>query len=60
MYKKFVIKEKGKNVFYVQLKKALYGMISAALLFWKRLTEVLKAGALKSTYMHVWQVVNAQ
>jgi hypothetical protein len=27
---------------YIQLKKALYGTLRAALLFWKKFTEVLK------------------
>jgi Reverse transcriptase (RNA-dependent DNA polymerase) len=34
--------EKEINVLYVQLKKALYGTLRAALLFWRKLTEVLQ------------------
>jgi hypothetical protein len=34
-YSKYVVKEGSKSVFYVQLKKALYGTLRAALLFWK-------------------------
>jgi hypothetical protein len=41
-YTPFRIQERGRNVLYMQLKKALYGTLRAALLFWKRLTEVLK------------------
>ena len=33
-YGEFVTVEKGKPVIYVKLKKALYGTLQAALLFW--------------------------
>jgi hypothetical protein len=42
-YEKFVVKAKERNVLYVQLKKALYGTLCAALLFWRKLTEVLQS-----------------
>jgi Reverse transcriptase (RNA-dependent DNA polymerase) len=41
-YEKYITYEGNKRVLYVQLKKALYGTLRASLLFWKRLTEVLK------------------
>jgi hypothetical protein len=41
LYRKHVIMEKGKQVLYVELRKALYGTLKAALLFWKKLTGVL-------------------
>ena len=41
MYRKYIILENGKKVLYVELKKALYGTIRAALLFWKLLTSKL-------------------
>ena len=41
LYSKFVCVENGKEVIYVQLKKALYGTLQAALLFWEDLTEFL-------------------
>jgi Reverse transcriptase (RNA-dependent DNA polymerase) len=41
-YEKYITYEGNKRVLYVQLKKALYGTLCASLLFWKRLTEVLK------------------
>jgi hypothetical protein len=41
-YSKFVVKERNKNVLYIQLKKALYGTLRTSLLFWKKLTEVLQ------------------
>ena len=34
--------ENSKLTIYVKLKKALYGTIQTALLFWKNLTKVLK------------------
>jgi Reverse transcriptase (RNA-dependent DNA polymerase) len=56
-YESFVIKEKGKNVLYVQLKKALYGTLRAALLFWKKLTEVLRSWGSRRIHMiPVWQI----
>ena len=36
VYKPFVIKEKGKKVIYVQVLRALYGMLIAALLWYKK------------------------
>ena len=42
LYRKYVQVEKGKQVLYVELRKALYGTLKAALLFWKRLTGKLK------------------
>jgi uncharacterized protein YeaC (DUF1315 family) len=41
VYNKFVITEHGKPTLYVQLQKALYGTVQAALLFWKELTQFL-------------------
>ena len=38
LYTKYQTVEKGKTVLYVQLKKALYGTLSAAMLFWKDLS----------------------
>ena len=42
IYKKFAYKHNGKTVLYVLLKKALYGTLKAALLFWKRLSSQLQ------------------
>lgn len=42
-YEQFVTIEKGKRVIYVQLIKALYGTLKAAMLFWKKLTGVLES-----------------
>jgi hypothetical protein len=40
-YQKYMMKEKGKSVIYVQLEKALYGTLQAALLFWRNLSGFL-------------------
>jgi hypothetical protein len=42
LYRKYVQIEKGKQILYVELKKALYGTLRAALLFWKKLSAVLQ------------------
>jgi hypothetical protein len=42
LYTKFISKENGNDVMYVRLAKALYGMLQAALLFWKDLTGYLQ------------------
>jgi hypothetical protein len=41
-YKKFVLTENEKIVLYVQLNKALYSTLQAALLFWRKLTAKLQ------------------
>jgi len=41
LYTKYTTVENGKEVLYVQLQKALYGTLQAALLFWKELTRYL-------------------
>ena len=42
LYRKFVWKNKhGKPMLYVKLKKALYGTLQAALLFWRLLSDTL-------------------
>ena len=40
-YCKYMCEENGKKVMYVELQKALYGTLQAALLFWKDLTHFL-------------------
>jgi hypothetical protein len=47
LYNKFLSKEKGKTVMYVQLQKALYGTLSAAMLFWKDLSGHLRSEGFK-------------
>ena len=41
LYRKFVKNENAKTVLYVELLKALYGTMRAALLFWKLLSRKL-------------------
>jgi hypothetical protein len=41
-YNQFMATERGKQVMYVKLKKALYGTLQAALLFWKDLSGYLQ------------------
>jgi hypothetical protein len=40
-YKDYTTSERGKDVIYLKLKKALYGCIKSALLFWENLSEKL-------------------
>eukprot|EP00957_Ditylum_brightwellii_P186932 14235439-Ditylum_brightwellii.AAC.1 len=42
MYRQYLRSKKGKPVLYIQLKKALYGTLKAALLFWKNLSSCLQ------------------
>eukprot|EP00978_Attheya_sp_CCMP212_P048586 scaffold546300_cov122-Attheya_sp.AAC.1 len=57
LYRKYIQVENGKKVLYVQLKKALYGTLKAALLFWKKLTaEIEKWGFVINPYD--WCVAN--
>lgn len=42
-YRKYIVDHDGKAVLYVKLRKALYGTLKAALLFWKKLTTDLMA-----------------
>ena len=41
LYDKFIFHHHGKAQLYVQLKKALYGTLKAALLFWMDLSKTL-------------------
>jgi hypothetical protein len=48
LYRKYVQSdERGRKVLFVKLKKALYGTLKAALLFWKRLSSQLKKWGFK-------------
>jgi Reverse transcriptase (RNA-dependent DNA polymerase) len=51
LYTKYLVKEKGKTVMYVQLDKALYGTLSASMLFWKDLSgHLLRDGFVPNPY----------
>ena len=41
LYRKYVVTENNKPVLYVELIKALYGTLRAALIFWRKLTSKL-------------------
>ncbi len=42
MYRQYIVLEKGRSVLYLQLQKALYGMMKSALLFYRKLVVELK------------------
>jgi hypothetical protein len=42
LYQKYLSDEKGKKVLYLRLRKALYGMMKSALLFYRKLVSELK------------------
>lgn len=57
MYGKYVQMQRGISILYVELIKALYGILKAALLFWKKPTRILKGwGFTIKTYD--WCVAN--
>ena len=41
-YAKYMTTENGKRMLYIKLKKALYGMLKAVILFWKHLSVKLQ------------------
>jgi hypothetical protein len=47
LYRKYVIIDKGRSVLYLQLQKALYGMMQSALLFYKKLVTELRTMGFK-------------
>jgi hypothetical protein len=51
LHTQYMVIENGKNIVYVQLEKALYGTLTAALLFWKDLVDqLLRAGFKANPY----------
>jgi hypothetical protein len=57
IYQKYVTIEKGRQVLYLRLQKALYGMMKSALLFYRKLIKELKGMGLRSTHtIHAWQI----
>jgi hypothetical protein len=42
LYRQYVILEKGRSVLYLQLQKALNGMMKSALLFYRKLVSELR------------------
>ena len=57
LYRPYLVTENNKKVLYVELKKALYGTIRAALLFWKLLTSKLEEWGFKIN-PYDWCVAN--
>jgi hypothetical protein len=57
LYRKYLMTKNGKPIMYVQLKKALYGTLQAALLFWKDLSKKLVAWGFKIN-PYDWCVAN--
>ena len=57
-YSEFISKENGKTVIYMELSKALYGMLQAALLFWKNLSDFLIKDQGFEVNLYDWCVVN--
>jgi hypothetical protein len=56
-YSRHTVKENGKDVIYVILKKALYVTLQAALLFWQNLQPSSRNGTSKLTpTTSVWQI----
>jgi Reverse transcriptase (RNA-dependent DNA polymerase) len=42
LYRKFILNEHKKPVLYVKLRKSIYGTLRAALLFWTKLTQIIR------------------
>jgi hypothetical protein len=57
LYRKYLMGKNGKPIMYVQLKKAMYGTLQAALLFWKNLSKKLIAWGFKINPYN-WCVAN--
>ena len=57
-YVEFISKENGKTVIYMELSKALYGTLQAALLFWKNLSDFLIKDQGFEVNPYDWCVVN--
>jgi hypothetical protein len=59
LYSKYLDNRNGKPVLYVELKKALYGTLKAALLFWRRLSNQLAEWGFKVN-PYDWCVANKE
>ena len=57
LYRKYIRTEGNKPIMYVELKKALYGTLQAALLFWKNLITSLHEWGFEIN-PYVWCVAN--
>ena len=50
LYRQYVVTENNKPVLYIELIKALYGTLRAALIFWRKLTSNLLNGVSSSIH----------
>ena len=57
LYRKYMVDKNGKSVLDVTLKKALYGTLQAALLFWKNLSASLQEWGF-TINLYDWCVTN--
>jgi hypothetical protein len=54
-YKGYMIKERGKDLIYIILKKALYSCMKSALLFWEHLSgRLIEKGYKLNPYNSLW------
>ena len=47
IYKDYVVYENNKKVFFVQLMKALYGIMKASVLYYKKSERILKISVMR-------------
>ena len=47
IYREYVVSEHGQKILYLELQKALYGMLKSALLFYKKLRSDLESFGFK-------------
>eukprot|EP00957_Ditylum_brightwellii_P108722 8293936-Ditylum_brightwellii.AAC.2 len=59
LYRQYIRSKNGRSVLYIQLKKAIYGTLKAALLFWKNLSSCLQEWGFEIN-PYDWCVVNTQ
>ena len=59
LYRQYVVTENNKPVLYVELVKALYGTLRAALIFWRKLTSKLVEWGF-TINLYDWCVANKQ
>jgi hypothetical protein len=57
-YQTYMVEERNKRVIYIELWKALYGTLQAALLFWENLNEFLTKELGFTANPYDWCVVN--
>eukprot|EP00980_Cylindrotheca_fusiformis_P024001 scaffold11319_cov78-Cylindrotheca_fusiformis.AAC.6 len=58
VYESFIVRENGQEVIYVKVLKAIYGMLEAAPLWYKRFRKDLESIGFKFNNYDSWRVVN--